>query len=534
MQNQQPGDRLSWGDSVFLNLERAGMPLNVACVCVLEGEIHFAEYLRFVESRLPLIPRYLKRVVAPPLNVGLPVWDYDPGFDIRNHVHDLTLKHGTDAELKSVTGKILSRMMDRNHPLWDFTLVHGLKGNRTALIARMHHCMADGIAGVGIMSLLMDISPKVPHLPKRKVRMPIPPPVNAVTSLMDGLTSSYSDFMERILSAWGDVLSISERTVANRAGAVSDEFSRLFPELAAPTDRLRFNVIYRGPQKFACTEIPLEEVKAIRHTCEASVNDVLLALVTATVRRYSELHGDPVKGRLFRVMVPVNLRGNNNDSAVDLGNRISLVPVTIPLDIRDPKKLLAAVHRRTEFLKRTHAAELISLAGGLLGVFPSPMQSIAGPVISQLPIPWFNMVCTNVPGPQFPLYVLGHKMLHWYPYVPIGGELALNCAILSYNGMVYFGFSGDVHITPDMRKLEKFLQLSFTELRDAALIAPRPEKSPRKRARAPKPAAIKAEVSSATTVRLPIPIPIAQAAVESAGVPVPIVEEKKSLRQMSA
>src|SRR5579863_3800935 len=240
MRNQQSGDRLSWGDSVFLNLERAGMPLNVACVCVLEGEIEFDEYLRFVEARLPLIPRYLKRVVAPPLNVGLPIWDYDPGFDIRNHIHDLTLKHGTDVELKTVTGKILSRMMDRNHPLWDFTLVHGLKGNRTALIARMHHCMADGIAGVGIMSLLMDVSPEVTHLPKRKVRMPAPPPVNAVTSLMDGLTSPYSDFMERILSAWGDVLSISERTVANRTGAVSDEFSRLFPELAAPTERLRF------------------------------------------------------------------------------------------------------------------------------------------------------------------------------------------------------------------------------------------------------------------------------------------------------
>jgi diacylglycerol O-acyltransferase / wax synthase len=217
-----------------------------------------------------------------------------------------------------------------------------------------------------------------------------------------------------------------------------------------------------------------------------------------------------------------------------LGNRISLVPVTIPLDIRDPKKLLAAVHRRTEFLKRTHAAELISLAGGLLGVFPSPMQSITGPVISQLPIPWFNMVCTNVPGPQFPLYVLGHKMLHWYPYVPIGGELALNCAILSYNGMVYFGFSGDVHITPDMGKLEKFLQLSFTELRDAALVAPRRKKSPRKRTRAPKPSATKPEVSAATTIRLPIPLPFAQPAAEPAGTAVPIIEEKKSLQQMTA
>ena len=147
MRKQPSEDRLSWGDSVFLNLEREGMPLNVACLSVFEGDLCFDEYLHFVESRLPLIPRYLKRVVAPPLNAGLPNWDYDPDFDIRNHIREATLKHGTDAELKTLTGKLVSRVMDRQRPLWDMTLVRGLKGNRTALVARMHHCLADGIAG---------------------------------------------------------------------------------------------------------------------------------------------------------------------------------------------------------------------------------------------------------------------------------------------------------------------------------------------------------------------------------------------------
>jgi diacylglycerol O-acyltransferase len=154
---------------------------------------------------------------------------------------------------------------------------------------------------------------------------------------------------------------------------------------------------------------------------------------------------------LLRIMVPVNLRGNG--SAGELGNRISLVPVTIPLDIRNPRKLLAAIHRRTEFLKRSHAAELVGLAGGMIGILPGVMQSFAGPMISQLPITPFNMVCTNVPGPQYPLYLLGHKMTHWYPYVPIGGELAMNCAILSYDGMIYFGFSGDAHATSDLARV---------------------------------------------------------------------------------
>jgi diacylglycerol O-acyltransferase len=222
----------------------------------------------------------------------------------------------------------------------------------------------------------------------------------------------------------------------------------------------------------------MAEVKVVRHTFDVSVNDVVLALVTATIRRYLELHGDSVKGRLLRMMVPVNLRAK--DSQGELGNSISLVPVTIPLDIRKPKKLLAAVHERTEFLKNAHAAELVSVAGGLLGMFPSSVQELAGPLVSQVPFTPFNMVCTNVPGPQSPLYMLGRRMSRLYPYVPVGGEMALNCAILSYDDTMYFGFSGDVHAVPDMRRLEEFLQLSFTELREAAGLTPG-KKSPRRR-----------------------------------------------------
>jgi len=462
-------DRLSWGDSVFLNLEREGMPLNVASVSVLEGDIAFEDYVRFVESRLPRIPRYLKRLVTSPLHLDLPVLDFDPAFDIRNHVKEVRLKKGSDAELKALAGEIFGKVMDRQLPLWDLTLVRGLKGNRTGLIARMHHCLADGIAGVGVMNILMDASPEIPALSPRK-RFRVPRPAKTGPDFVEGLAKSYSNFMECILAAWGGVLDLAGKSFANGDSKTSSnsEFSRLMPEIAAPTERLRFNALYRGPQKYACAEISLADIRAIRHAHGTSVNDVLLALVTATIRRYSDLHGDRVKGRFLRIMVPVNLR--SGDTSHELGNRISLIAVTIPLGIRDPLKLLAAVHRRTEFLKHAHAAELVGLAGGLLSILPVPVQSFAGSILSQVPVAPFNMVCTNVPGPQFPLYVLGHKMLHWYPYVPVGGELTLNCAILSYNGMVYFGFSGDTHITPDLARLEKFLKASFAELRAAVRV----------------------------------------------------------------
>ncbi len=530
MQNPQQSDRLSWGDTVFLHLERKGMPLNVAGVCVFEGKIEFKDCVQFVESKLPLIPRYLKRVVPSALNIGLPSWEYDPTFDICRHLREMTLRHGSGGELQTLAGKILSNVMDRQHPLWDLTLVHGLNGNRSALIFRLHHCLADGIAGVGIMNVLMDASPVAPRLPKRKLRLRVPPPHDTWASVTTGCVDSYSDFAKRIFDTLANLSSMAERIAANGGNLANGEFARLLPELSASTERLRFNVPYRGPQKFAWTEIPLAEVKVIKSACGTSVNDVILALVTATIRRYVQLHGDAVKGRLFRMMVPVNLRGSENPG--DLGNRISLIPVTVPLDIRKPRELLAAVHRRTEFLKRAHAAELVSLAGGLIGMFPTTAQALAGYILSRLPFTPFNMVCTNVPGPQYPLYLLGHKMLHCYPYVPIGGEMPLNCAILTYNGSAYFGFSGDVHAAPDLRRLETLLNLSFTELRKAAGIKP-PQKKREKKAAKRAPSKVKIAKAPAASVRAPAPVP-PLASVESAIQPQPLTKEENNSTQLIA
>lgn len=526
MHNHQQSDRLSWGDTVFLHLERDGMPLNVASVCVFEGDVSFEDCVSFVASKLPLLPRYFKRVVPAPFGLGLPSWEYDPEFDLRRHVREVTLKRGTDIELRALAGKLFSQVMDRRHPLWDITVVRGLKSNRTGLIFRLHHCLADGIAGVGIISVLLDASPDAPPLPMKRVKFHIPRRRDPLTSLTSEFVESYSDFIKRILSAMTDLLSMAERVATNGGPAAGDEFASLFPEITAFTERLRFNVIYRGPQKFACTEIPLADVKAIKAKGGASVNDVILSLVTATIRRYCELHGDRVKDKLLRIMVPVNLRGNS--SASELGNRISLVPVTVPLDIRQPRKLLAAIHTRTEFLKRMHAAELVSLAGGLIGMFPTTLQGMAGPLASQLPITPFNLVCTNVPGPQLPLYLLGHKMLSCYPYVPVGGEMAVNCAILSYNGTVYFGFSGDTHAAPDLRRLEKLLQESFSELRDAVGITPtRKNRVIRKRQVAP------ALTTPRAAVAIPVPITSVSPA-ESKREPVatPQIEEGKTQEQL--
>jgi diacylglycerol O-acyltransferase / wax synthase len=467
MKNGYNPDRLSWGDALFLYLEREGMPLNIASVSTFEGDISVEECRTFIGAKLPLLPRYYQRVVTPPLNVGFPAWENDPEFDICNHIREITLKNGSEAALKTLAGRILGKVMNRQRPLWDVTLVRGLRRNRTGLILRIHHCLADGIAGIGLMNILMDSSPEVRPIPRIKKRRQPRRAQDPLTQLLDGLMSAYSDVVERVLTAESSIAGMGERIAA---GFPVEQFSELLPELSAPTERLFFNVTYQGPQKFGWAKIPLTEINAIREKCGGKHNDVVLTVLTAAVRRYAELHGDKVKGRLLRMMVPVSVR--DAESACELGNRISLLPVTVPLDIPQPLKLFAAVRERTEFLKRAHIAELVGLAGGLVGFTPAPVQALVGPVASLLPITPFNLVCTNVRGPDAPVYLVGHKMIEWYPYVPVGGEMALNCATLSYNGVTYFGFSGDVNAAPDLHNLEKFLQLSFKELQRAAGIRP--------------------------------------------------------------
>src|SRR5271169_2136707 len=191
MTNGAGNNSFSWGDALFLHVERPGQPLNIAGVSVFEGEIKLADFSAFIESKLPLIPRYRQRVVFPPFDLGLPSWEFDRNFDIRNHAHQVRLKHGTEQELKALVGKIVSTRLDRQRPLWDFTLTR-LKGGRTGIVTRIHHCLADGIAGVGVMNVIMDTSPTSPPISRKKPQVePSPLPRGAGVAFLDGLAKSY-------------------------------------------------------------------------------------------------------------------------------------------------------------------------------------------------------------------------------------------------------------------------------------------------------------------------------------------------------
>jgi diacylglycerol O-acyltransferase len=277
------------------------------------------------------------------------------------------------------------------------------------------------------------------------------------------------------------------------------------PELTASTQRLPFNIICRGPQNFRWAEIPLADIKAVKNACGATVNDVVLTIVTSAIRHYAELQGVRIRGRLLRIVVPVNVRGRGD--AGDLGNRITFLPVTVPLDIRNPRKLLAAIRERMAFLKSAHVAELVGLAGSMLGTIPTMAQVVLGSIANELPLGLCNVICTNVPGPETPLYLLGHKMLRCYPYVPIGGDLGVNCAVLTYDGTAYFGFTGNARGAPNLGRLETFLTASFAELRKAARIDPqRRRRAPAKPKAAPtvSPAPMPEPLAVPAAIRIPV------------------------------
>src|SRR5271167_4817948 len=486
MPNGAESNSFSWGDALFLHIERSGQPLNIAGVSVFEGEIKLADCRAYIESKLPLIPRYRQRVVSVPFELGLPSWEFDPRFDIRNHIRGVTLKRGTENELKTLAGKIVSESLDRQRPLWDFTLAR-LKGGRTGIVTRIHHCLADGIAGVGVMNVIMDDSPTPRPIPQvKRPAKASEQPKDATAVILNGLAKSYLSLVTGALTLHSGLINMAQQAVADPEGPPA-EMIQLLSELATPAERLPFNTVCQGPQKFAWTEVPLADIKAVKNKWGGTVNDVVLTTVTLAIGRYAEQRGVKLKGRSLRIVIPVNVRGNGDDT--ELGNQISFVPLPVPLDIREPQKLLAVVRERVEFLKRARAAEFVGLLGGLLSTFPSAFWANAGPVVSQLPLSLCNIICTNVPGPQVPLYIMGHKMLAWYPWVPIGGLMGINCAILTYNGTAYFGFTGDVHAAPDLERLEKFVNQSFAEFTTsgaaAAAVTPHRQKRARPNAKIP-------------------------------------------------
>ncbi len=472
--------RLSGIDAAFLYLERKEIPLNIAGICIFESPIPFREFVAAIESRLHLIPRYRQIAVAPPFNLGHPTWEDCPDFDIRRHIFPVTLDApGGEAELENLSSRLVGQVLDRHKPLWEIHLVDGLADGRGALIARVHHSLADGISGASLMKVMFDSSPApASAAPHPRDRAPRPHPPEA--SLVDSLTSALHSSLQSMIAAEEVLLDFARSLSTERTRNALQELVGLLPELAASSERLPFNQPCGSQRKFCWTEVDLADAQAIREALGGKLNDVILTVVTRAVSRYMQLHGHPVAKRFVRMVCPVNLRRDDNGES--MGNQISFLPVALPLDIRDPARLLSAVATRTDIMKNARASHFVALLTSWIGAAPPPLQAAFWWGIPMIPLPaaLLNMICTNVPGSPEPLYAVGRRMLACYPHVPTGYELGVNCAIQSYAGKLFFGFTADAQVVPDVGRLRDFVQRSFAELYKAAgLKKPKRRKPPK-------------------------------------------------------
>lgn len=503
---------LSGQDHTFLLAENENAPMHVAAVGIFEagpmrgddGGLRSALFLESMQSILHRIPRYRQRLEFSPLE-NRPVWVDDRHFQLRYHVRHAALpKPGSLAQLKELAGWILSRQLDRARPLWEAWLVEGLEGGEQfALITKVHHCMIDGAAGADLIQIMLSPSPRsaieepAPYTPR-----PMPTPLElARDELMRGAARLANAGGALVRLARGDRAELA-RDVRKRAASLR-QLAGYALKPASPTP-LNGDV---GPHRqFDWLTMPLEDVLELRKIFGCSLNDVVLATVAGAVRKYLLLRRAEPSLLDFRVSAPVNVR--RAEQRGQLGNHVSSWILPLPIAESDPLARLAKIREATAQLKRSDAAAgvetLLAFADWLPPrVLASAVGLAAGPA---------NMIVTNVPGPSFPLYLAGAKLLGMYPVVPLLPRTGLGVALFSYDGRLCWGFAVDQDLVPDVPAFARAVRDAFEELRGAAVALAF-------RKPAPKPAAQLAE-------------PLAQA--EAASAPTPLRPRRAGPREESA
>jgi diacylglycerol O-acyltransferase / wax synthase len=458
-------DRLSALDESFLHLERAETPMHVGAVAVLErepfydarGRFRLDEVRALVASRLQLIPRFRKRVMAVPLGQGRPVWVDHEGFDIADHVRVTALPApGTRRQLRQLAERLMVQVLDRRRPLWELWFVEGVDhGEHVGLVHKSHHTLTDGISGVDIATLLLDFTAEPTLLPPDEwVAAPAPDPTRL---MLDSARERLSRPTELVGTA--RQLADAPREALARAADLGRSIGSLVDaQVVAP--RLSLNAPVGRGRRFETVRVSVDDVKRVRAAFGGTINDVILAGVGTAVARLLDLRGELRPELTLKVFCPVSVR--DDDQRMQLGNRISAMLVPLAVGEPDPLVRLAAVRRTTADLKERRQAVG---AAALLGLSEYAAPTMLGLAARAAHAQRFaNLMITNIPGPQVPLYCLGARMLEVYPVVPLSRNLTLNVAILSYCGQLHFGLIGDGDAGRDLEVVAGGIEDAFAEL----------------------------------------------------------------------
>ncbi|MGO9458237.1 MAG: WS/DGAT/MGAT family O-acyltransferase [Acidimicrobiales bacterium] len=471
-------------DGAFISLQAKNSHLHVAAVLVLdppEGKrslfspsTRYAQIRRVVEQRIHLAPPMRQRALGVPFGLHHPVWADDPEFELDDHLRRASLPApGGQAELEDLVADVMSRPLDPDRPLWEMVVIEGLAGGRSALVAKLHHAILDGVSGASLLGAFLDLGPRarpIPFPPEPWEPGPLPGRAALLRHAAASLTRQPEvalGALQRGMDAMVEVAGHNRRLSAEGLTPPPAPFS-------AP--RTSLNGTLSSRRRFATVTLPLDDAKLVRGAFGGTVNDVLLAGVSGALRRLLARRGE-VPERPLVALVPVSTRPGGATSVVGtpLGNQVSGMLVSLPTDVDDPVQRLSAVARGTEVAKEQERLTGGRLLADLAEISPPALASRAARWASGLGLlnrlPLCNVVVSGVPGPDFALWCAGSRVTALYPVGPVADGVGLNVTAMSYRGAVHVGLLGCRRLVPDVAELAVLLDDALGELVGAALDA---------------------------------------------------------------
>jgi diacylglycerol O-acyltransferase len=457
-------DRLSPLDASFLHIEDHVSHMHIASVAIFEGPPPpFADIVAMVDAKLDLVPRYRQKVRTVPFELGRPVWVDDPYFNIEYHLRHTALPSpGGESELRKLVGRVMAQQLDRSKPLWEIWVVEGLEDGRWAMLAKTHHALVDGVSGTDLLAVIMDASPDAVW-PEPAPWTPHPEP-SGLQLVVDALENIVQSPYEQVRAARAQT-----RALRRMAGYVLEVTGGLFSlaGLVRPTAPSSLNGPLGPHRRYAWATTSVDDIKRVRKALGGTFNDVVLASITNGFRELLLSRGEDVD-RVVRSLVPVSVRPRDmSGKAVGDGtyeNKVSAMFAELPIDIDDPALRLHVITEQMKDLKDSSQALAGEALTSMSGFAPPMLLALGMRLATRAAQRNVNTVTTNVPGPQFPLYAAGRRMIRAFPYVPLGGQIRLGIAIFSYDGEVNFGITGDYDSTPDIDILAGGIEDGMTQM----------------------------------------------------------------------
>jgi diacylglycerol O-acyltransferase len=442
-------DRMNPLDAEFLYLEDGTAHMHIASCAVFEGPAPpYDQLVERIRAKLPLVPRYRQRVRFLPMDLRRPLWVDDPHFNLDYHVrHSALAPPGGKAELCRLMGRLMSQELDRSRPLWEAWVVEGLADGQWAVISKVHHCMVDGVAGVDLISVVLDLEREPP--PTSVDGWAPEPEPSALRLAVDGAVNIVARPADQLRGAFAALL--SPRRALSRGWTIASGLWG-YGSALRPTPPTSLDGTIGPHRRWTYAGGTLDDIRTIRKAFGGTVNDVVVAAITGGFRDLIVARGEDPERVSLRTLVPVSVRQETGQGVYD--NQVSAIFLELPVHIADPLDRLAAVHAEMDRLKQSHEAEagqaLTQLAGAVPPAFMAQGTRLVSRLLARVPQRTMNTVTTNVPGPQFPLYLAGRELLEYLPYVPIGPGVRIGVAILSYNGRLHFAVTGDYDSAPDI------------------------------------------------------------------------------------